>query len=642
MQAVSGPWPDLIREIQSATIGEEGFGDALEWGSGRGRDFQCLTTIVYLITDKVILPAAQQLDKWLSRAEPVPLKLRSDVLETFRIFVHLAREPKHSRCFQKPTRISPIEFVMTGYAIYALRKKLSFAQLSSAIAKMREDVRVKHVDIRANKKVLTTMHNFLQNVSKNSSVLGKDTADSISASEAIKTVAPVAYKPTKRKRAEAQMDDDDDDDVEPPRRPAPVKATTLKAAMTTKTKTKVTATKVTKSVTPKENGTRTTVKKVSASAPATKAPAPASVSRASVATRASPSASKTSRAISSATPRTSSSSTTPQQSSKPNASPDMGPPAVPQKTHTQDSMDVDLPSRAESSCTRRASTERLLPSLTRAAPLVDPTQLSAAPSAQTRPAPTPPTAPRAMRETPSGSPPVVIKPDPDSERSRSVLDRLAPIRNAKSSAPNSPAVTSPTQSLFAQHQQQFLQQHIGASTSASPHGSEQDRPLLLPRTPVDPTFQHNGPTQSPASPTPQITAATVQSLLARARYQPSPASATAAGAPAANVSTQNADVPRDPRRRLSMTPAQSPNQPFTTPSFVNGGAGQLSQSQPSQSPPVAQVQLPTQPAQPTLPMLPKRPDVVLKVELPGDPMIATRMAPEQRVREPPRGPRWDP
>ncbi|OAX36284.1 hypothetical protein K503DRAFT_673654, partial [Rhizopogon vinicolor AM-OR11-026] len=161
MQAIVGPWPTVIREIQSQVLGEDGFQGYLDWGHARGRDFQCLASIGYLIEHhpKATFPGAPTLEKWLLKNEPVSPKLRDDLLDTFRVFLILARDKKYSVSLNKPSRVSPIEFVMIGVLIYVFRDRLSLTQLSSAIEKMRGDVRDAHQDIRANSRI--TNHMFL-------------------------------------------------------------------------------------------------------------------------------------------------------------------------------------------------------------------------------------------------------------------------------------------------------------------------------------------------------------------------------------------------------------------------------------------------------------------------------------------------
>ncbi|KAI0776980.1 hypothetical protein BD413DRAFT_444302, partial [Trametes elegans] len=163
MQAIPGPWPALIREVQSLVLGDEGFGEDLDWGHDRGRDFSCLATIINLIDTypSTIFPGAARLETWLSSLKPVPAKTREVVLETFRIFIALVKDKKYNTAFSKPSRVSPIEFTMTGMLIFKYRNNYSLMQLSSAIWLMRADVRQHHKDIRSNRTVAKTMFKFI-------------------------------------------------------------------------------------------------------------------------------------------------------------------------------------------------------------------------------------------------------------------------------------------------------------------------------------------------------------------------------------------------------------------------------------------------------------------------------------------------
>ncbi|KAI0052779.1 hypothetical protein FA95DRAFT_1579796 [Auriscalpium vulgare] len=163
MQAITGPWPSFIRELQSQVVGVDGFGDALDWGRARGRDFQGLASIVFVIEKlpTFSLPVSPALDKWLSRTIAVPKKLRNDVFETFRIFLRLAKDKKYNAAFHKPTRVSPIEFIMIAVLIYTRRQKSSLMQLSSAIEQMRADVRTKEKDVRTNARVSKALLKFI-------------------------------------------------------------------------------------------------------------------------------------------------------------------------------------------------------------------------------------------------------------------------------------------------------------------------------------------------------------------------------------------------------------------------------------------------------------------------------------------------
>ena len=162
MQAITGPWPNFVREIQSQVLGDDGFGNSFDWGRARGRDFHGLASAVYLIeqlpTCKVP-PTTQTMEKWLTRTTAVPPKLRTGVLDTFRVYLSLVRDKNYKKPFAQ--RVSPIEFVMIGVMIYMKRETLSLTQLSHAVEKMRSDVRSVEKDVRSNGRVGKLLFKFI-------------------------------------------------------------------------------------------------------------------------------------------------------------------------------------------------------------------------------------------------------------------------------------------------------------------------------------------------------------------------------------------------------------------------------------------------------------------------------------------------
>ncbi|EIM84991.1 uncharacterized protein STEHIDRAFT_60774, partial [Stereum hirsutum FP-91666 SS1] len=164
MAAITGPWPTFIREIETQILGEEdGFGDALDWGQSRGRDFQGIAAVVFVIDrhPAFAVPVSPGLDKWLTQTLAVPKKLRSDVLDTFQLYLLLTKDSRYNAPFQTPQRISPVEFIMIGLLIYVHRQTLSLTQLSLAVEAMRADIRGKEKDIRTNKRVAQVMFKFI-------------------------------------------------------------------------------------------------------------------------------------------------------------------------------------------------------------------------------------------------------------------------------------------------------------------------------------------------------------------------------------------------------------------------------------------------------------------------------------------------
>ncbi|KAG6373682.1 hypothetical protein JVT61DRAFT_6354 [Boletus reticuloceps] len=198
LQALVSPWSTVIHDIQHQVLGEEGFEGYLDWGHARGRDFQCLATIGYLIENhpKTTVPGTKALEKWLQKAEPVSTQLRADLHETF----------GSSGSLNRPTRVAPIEFVMIGVLIYLKRQSLSLTQISSAIEKMRKDVRASHQDIRSNTRVTKHLMEFMAKKIKVSELKSDGDGDKPAALATAK-----AAKSAKRKRPVYS----DDSDTEP-------------------------------------------------------------------------------------------------------------------------------------------------------------------------------------------------------------------------------------------------------------------------------------------------------------------------------------------------------------------------------------------------------------------------------------------
>jgi hypothetical protein len=228
MQAISGPWPNFIREIQSQVLGDDGFGHSFDWGRARGRDFHGLASIVYLIERLPavrIPPTSATMDKWLTRTTPVPQKFRTGILDTFRVYLALVREKEHRKPFAR--RVSPIEFVMIGVMIYVKREILSLTQLSHAVEKLRADVRLTEKDVRANGRTTKLLFKFimekLPKLTLRSDGQGDKSAQSVLQTlshelastspssphvESVPQTAASVGRPKKRRR---QVEDDDND-----------------------------------------------------------------------------------------------------------------------------------------------------------------------------------------------------------------------------------------------------------------------------------------------------------------------------------------------------------------------------------------------------------------------------------------------
>ncbi|KAH8113154.1 hypothetical protein DFH11DRAFT_1878713 [Phellopilus nigrolimitatus] len=146
----------------STAIVIQNVGERLDWSSSRGRDFQCVASAIYMMEKpNSTYPSAPVLDRWLQRVTPPTKTLKERVMDAFAVFRELVKNKRFTSAFLKPARISPIEFIMCVVLVDKYMNTHTLTQLASAIQKMRDDVRGKHADIRANSKVTKTMLTFV-------------------------------------------------------------------------------------------------------------------------------------------------------------------------------------------------------------------------------------------------------------------------------------------------------------------------------------------------------------------------------------------------------------------------------------------------------------------------------------------------
>jgi hypothetical protein len=162
---------------------------------------------------RAAVPGAQQLEKWLQEKDPVPTKFKSEIFDTFRVFADLVRG--FGNVFHKPTKVAPVEFVMIGVLIHTYRTTLSLTQLSSAISKMRVDVRAKYDDIRQNTRVTKAMLEFINKRVKVSELKSDKQGDRPASSK-----SRLAQKSMPSKRKRAMYSDDDSSESEALRPPS--------------------------------------------------------------------------------------------------------------------------------------------------------------------------------------------------------------------------------------------------------------------------------------------------------------------------------------------------------------------------------------------------------------------------------------
>ncbi|PSR84208.1 hypothetical protein PHLCEN_2v5496 [Hermanssonia centrifuga] len=206
----------------------------LQWDTARANDFRGLTGALYIMDKSSnTMPTIQALTNWLEDSIEVSHRFRKDAAVVFKIFVVLAQQEKYRDCFNlvdsksgKALKVSPAEFIMSSVLIYHHKDKLSLAQLSEAIRKMRLDIRKVEVDIRANSRVVKHMLAFIKNVKSSQLKAASGECAAIAAEKLHKPKASTAeadddevqveIKPTqKASKKRARKDEDEDEYVEP-------------------------------------------------------------------------------------------------------------------------------------------------------------------------------------------------------------------------------------------------------------------------------------------------------------------------------------------------------------------------------------------------------------------------------------------
>ena len=212
LQAVSGPMPAFVRELNATYLCEGGLvGDTLDWDRSRGADFRCLATALYVIDkfspDLSSYGTMLQLERWLTRSGEPTAQFRDKIHNTFNVLLDLSQDKAHNGVFNKPTKISPIEFTMISVLVAVHKDKLTPAQLSTAIKQLRADVRQKHQDIRMNGRVGRTMIEFIKEL-RLSKVDGHEGGES---------AGSLVKAGKKRKRQEQPAPNRDNHDPAPPK-----------------------------------------------------------------------------------------------------------------------------------------------------------------------------------------------------------------------------------------------------------------------------------------------------------------------------------------------------------------------------------------------------------------------------------------
>ncbi|KAK7039174.1 hypothetical protein VNI00_010078 [Paramarasmius palmivorus] len=144
LQAKNGPHAALIRKMKHLV--NSAFTTNVNWGKGRGRDFQITAQALYLIefsleSNKMpAQPTVAQMDKWLNPKAQMKEQFRRRAHEVIAMLTALVQDPKLGEPFSmaKYSKFSAMEFMITVYMITIFAGVFSMERLSVAVGCIRK------------------------------------------------------------------------------------------------------------------------------------------------------------------------------------------------------------------------------------------------------------------------------------------------------------------------------------------------------------------------------------------------------------------------------------------------------------------------------------------------------------------------
>lgn len=119
LQAIDSVWSPFLMDLNQKYISpEDGLTTVIHWDTKRGRDFQCLTQLLFCCENlpERSTPTAPKLEQWLiGRTEPPSALYKKQINEVLATFWSIASDPKLQTAFKSVKhRVSPVEFVFIG------------------------------------------------------------------------------------------------------------------------------------------------------------------------------------------------------------------------------------------------------------------------------------------------------------------------------------------------------------------------------------------------------------------------------------------------------------------------------------------------------------------------------------------------
>ncbi|GBE81572.1 hypothetical protein SCP_0313010 [Sparassis crispa] len=167
LQAIASPWAEWISDLEARFISsDDGLTSVIDVDTKRGRDFQCLSQLVYCCDGypEHLLPTSQKMESFVSRMDVPNAVFKTAIKDVLTEFWHIANTPQLNAAFTNiPKRVAPAEFVFIGLLLYVMRD-CSHEMRATEIFDMRTYVRKKFADVRMRNDILKYLWAFVDDL----------------------------------------------------------------------------------------------------------------------------------------------------------------------------------------------------------------------------------------------------------------------------------------------------------------------------------------------------------------------------------------------------------------------------------------------------------------------------------------------
>jgi hypothetical protein len=174
MLAINSPNAALVRAVRLKLVEydcklDRAKGDGTS-AATRGRDFQTIAQVLYLINRhisklKLLEPNSTRVETLLNETTSVSPAVQTALEGAMNTLCLIVLDPVLGKSLSNGRhKLSPVEFVMTGFLLFLYRPTMSLTQLSDAVERMRKNVRNAHRDVRFNSVVYKHLLDFVLSV----------------------------------------------------------------------------------------------------------------------------------------------------------------------------------------------------------------------------------------------------------------------------------------------------------------------------------------------------------------------------------------------------------------------------------------------------------------------------------------------